>query len=181
MSELTQVVWVACAAALFVVLWVVLKRGSRAVAPEFTRHATERMAERRITEEQIVLVVRRPQTTRPDKANGSMVLERQFDGRSLAVVLAEPWPSREAPVVKTVFWRDFSLRVSIPAGRRGALIGVGGSTIRAIEAQTGSTIRVGDRGEVFIRAEDRGGLDEAKRMVDDAVRDPRPGRRTVTR
>ena len=141
------------------------KRLPAGVTVRYTAHATQRMGERGITAAQVEVVLADPARTRPDPAEHSVRLERDFTDRILKVWVAEPWPAKGAIVIKSTAWK-YLATLTIPTRTVGRLIGARGSTIRAIQDQTGAHIKV-DRqeGTVRISAGDRAAVDTARHRI----------------
>ena len=63
------------------------------------------------------------------------------------------------------------VRISIPIEKIGSLIGPGGKNIRAIQQETGATVDVDDKGNVFIGAVDQANIDNARDRIDSLTRE----------
>ena len=137
-----------------------------AVPPVYTKHAKERMVQRQVRQHQIEQVLAKPERQIPDRENDSVRLERQFDGRTLKVwVVAEPWQTAKAATVKTTAWADLVQTFEIPAGQTGLVIGLGGSTVRQIEAASNTRISIDKAGLVRVSADRFTSLEKAKQLV----------------
>lgn len=145
------------------------RRSSRprlAVPPVYTKHAEERMLERQVQKHHVEEVLARPSRQIPDRDNESVRLERQIDGRILKVwVVAERWTTANVAIVKTTAWDDVVQTFQIPAGQTGIVIGVGGSSIRQIEAASNSRISIDRTGTVRVSAGCAASVEKAKEMI----------------
>ena len=173
---MTPTLWsIAGVAAIGVVALLLLRRrpGGAAlptgVPVRYTNHARERMAERGVSEQQIVTTLNRPDRHEPDRVENSVRVERDFDGRTLKVWVAESWPPRGEAVVKSTAWH-YHDTMRVPVDRLGALIGRKGSTIEGIRRTTGTRINVERDGTVQISGDDRAAVQAAKRAVGKIVR-----------
>jgi polyribonucleotide nucleotidyltransferase len=63
------------------------------------------------------------------------------------------------------------VRISIPIEKIGSLIGPGGKNIRAIQQETGATVDVDDKGNVYIGAIEQSNIDRARDRVDGLTRE----------
>ena len=131
----------------------------------WTKHARERMAQREITESQVMPVLANPGRCNPDPKKCSVRLERDFGGRTLKVWVAQPWPAVQEIVVISVAWCYFAA-VKVRVEQIGRIIGRNGGTIKEIEASTGTRIQVGDDGTVDIRANDLDSVAAARRKIE---------------
>lgn len=154
---------------LWLFIYLKSQRSSRprfAVPPVYTKHAKERMLERQVQQHHIEEVLAKPSRQIPDRDNDSVRLEAQIDGRILKVwVVAEPWITAKAVTVKTTAWADVVQTFQIPAGQTGIVIGVGGSSIRQIEAASNSRISIGRTGMVTVSAGCAASVEKAKQMI----------------
>lgn len=145
------------------------RRSSRprlAVPPVYTNHAKERMLERQVQKHHIEEVLAKPSRQIPDRDNESVRLERQIDGRILKVwVVAERWKTANEAIVKTTAWADVVQTFQIPAGQTGIVIGMGGSSIRQIEAATNARISIDSTGTVRVSAGCVASVEKAKQMI----------------
>lgn len=145
------------------------QRSSRprfAVPPVYTKHAKERMRERHVQERHIEEVLAKPSRQIRDRDNDSVRLEAQIDGRILKVwVVAEPWNTAKTARVKTTAWADVVQTFQIPADQAGMVIGVGGSSIRQIEAASHSRISIARTGMVTVSADCAASVEKAKQMI----------------
>lgn len=158
---------------LWIFTYLRIQRSSRprfAVPPVYTNHARERMLERQVQQRHIEEVLAKPSRQIPDRDNESVRLERQIDGRILKVwVVAEPWTTANAATVKSTAWADVVQTFQIPAGQTGIVIGVGGSSIRQIEAASNSRISIDRTGTVRISAGCAASVEKAKQMIFRAI------------
>lgn len=158
-------------AAIFLWLFTYLRsqqssRPRLAVPPVYTDHAKERMLQRQVRQHQIEQVIAKPDRQTPDRDNGSVRLERLLDGRTLKVwVVAEPWQTAKAAKVKSTAWADLVQTFRIPAGQAGLVIGLGGSTIRQIEATSKARISIDRTGIVRVSADCLASIEKAKQLV----------------
>lgn len=158
-------------------LWIFthlrIQRSSRprfAVPPVYTNHAKERMEERQVQQHHIEEVLAKPSRQFPDRDNESVLLERQINGRILKVwVVAEPWETANEAIVKSTAWANVVQTFQIPAGQTGIAIGVGGSSIRQIEAASNSRISIDRTGTVRISAGCAASVEKAKQMIFRAI------------
>jgi len=70
----------------------------------YTSHARSRMAQRRITEVQVELVLNKPEGMVDDPDERSVRLTKQVNGQLLKVWVVAPWPQGDRAVVKSVAW-----------------------------------------------------------------------------
>jgi len=158
-------------------IWLTLTRrgessnapaGQEFTAPVLTHHAKQRMVEREVSSAQIDHVVANPSRLFRDGKNNSVRLEREVDGRTLRVWVAEPWPAAKT-VVKTTAWADFPLVFEIPAATAGRVIGRGGATVSRIQSDHHVRISIDHAGSVRVTAGDKASADAAKREILDLV------------
>lgn len=133
-------------------------------AVRFTTHARERMELRRVSSEQVMHVLANPDRFTRDTINNSVRLERDEQGRTLKVWVAEPWPTHREIVVKTTAWHH-ATSFAIPSNTVGRVIGRGGATIRQLRAETGAYIGVRSDGTVSVSADDSGTVEHARQRV----------------
>lgn len=131
----------------------------------WTKHARERMAQREVTESEVMAVLANPGRWNPDPNRDSVRVERDFGGRTLKVWVAQPWPAIQEIVVITVAW-CYSRTQKVPVAQIGRIIGRNGSTIKDIEASTGTLIGVRDNGTVKIRGNDRDSVEAAREKIE---------------
>ena len=135
------------------------------ISVHFTKHAHERMTQRGITSDQVTWVLIHPERQKSDPIENSVRLERDLEGRTLKVWVAEPWPATSQIVVKTTAWQYFAT-IKVPVERVGLIIGRGGATIRQIEESAGARISVSKTdGTVDIRAGDLRALETAREQI----------------
>lgn len=134
------------------------------VTLRYTNHARERMSQRGVTTQQVAAALARPDRQEQDPVENSMRIERDFDGRTLKVWLAEPWPPTREAVVKSTAWH-YHDTIRIPADQIGKLIGRRGGTIEELRRTTGARVSVEDDGTVQISGDDHAIVQAAKRAV----------------
>lgn len=169
-----QILWwilgIAALVALAIVLFRVRKAEPQApglpdgVALRYTNHARERMTQRGVTAAQVASALARPDRQEKDPLENSIRIERDFDGRTLKVWMAQPWPPTREAVVKSTAWH-YHETIRIPADRIGKLIGRKGATIEELRRTTGATVNVEDDGTVRISGDEQGSVQAAKRAV----------------
>ena len=143
-----------------------------AVPPIYTNHAKERMLERQVRQHQIEQVIAKPSRSVADRENASVLLEGEVDGRILRVwVVAEQWEIAKSAIVKTTAWADLVQTFDIQPARAGLVIGLGGSTVRGIEAATNTRISVGRTGMVRVSATSMASIESAKQRIAQVVKD----------
>lgn len=170
MSELW---WLVAGAALILAAAVYLVQKRKHPKPglpegvtlRFTHHANERMTQRGITSDQVTSVLVHSERRESDPKENSVRLERDFEGRTLKVWVAEPWPATQEIVVKSAAWHYFTT-VTIPIERKGLLIGRAGRTIDEIRASTRAHISVKDDGTVDISAGNSHSLEAAREKIE---------------
>ena len=113
-----------------------------------TFHARSRMAERGVTEAQVLATVASPEHSRPDNAQQSVKLERAFGHRTLIVWVVAPWPA-SAPTVKSTAWSN-NVAFTVPVAAIGHIVGKAGHRISSMERDMGVRIHIdGDRVSVY--------------------------------
>lgn len=146
-----------------IIAWLLVKKGQKPTESAvpglpstsrvvYTDHALQRMRQRDVSKAQITEVLERPERALEDKAQGSIRLERNFDGRTLKVWVNPPWPATPEAVVRTTAW-NASTTFEIPSAAIGRVKGKGGATVRRIELETSTWISVGSDGRVLIKAD----------------------------
>lgn len=167
---MNELLWlIAGVAAIALVALLLLRRPRKSALPtgvsvRYTNHARERMAERGVTAQQIAAALARPDRHEADRVENSVRVERDYDGRTLKVWVAEPWPPASEAVVKSTAWH-YHDTMRIPAARIGALIGRKGRTIDEIRRGTGARINVDDDGTVHITGDEHAAVQAAKRAI----------------
>jgi hypothetical protein len=147
------------------------------LAVRFTPHALQRMTERGAREAQVRDVLSHPDralaTTylSPDLGERDSVrLEKDFRRRMLKVWVPTDWRSIVPVAVKSVAWQH-SETMRIPGSRVGRVIGVGGQTIRDLEAIYDVRITVdGGLGMARIVGDDAASVAGARRRIRRLVR-----------
>ncbi|WAC66743.1 KH domain-containing protein [Agrococcus sp. SL85] len=129
-----------------------------------TDHARQRMAQRRVQRAHLELVVRSPEREARDDRQGSIRLERDFGDSTLKVWVLPTQGPADRVVVKTTAW-SVARTIRVPRGEVGALIGRGGSHVRALEQRTGARISVGRDGAVTVTADSPELVDAAVEQV----------------
>lgn len=135
------------------------------ITPHFTHHANERMTQRGITSDQVTSVLIHHDRKETDPVENSVRLERDFEGRTLKVWVAEPWPATQKIIIKSAAWH-YCTTVTFPVERKGLLIGRAGRTIEEIRASTGAHISVKDDGTVDISAGNSHSLEAARQKIE---------------
>jgi hypothetical protein len=147
---------------------------SNQIRRRYTRHARDRMRERRINQDQVEQVLTRPDRREFDPAEDSYRFERDFHEVVIKVwVAAKPWPPTDEVVIKSTAGKHFVCR-QLPADVVPRVIGRGGVTINQIRDSTRATISVGDNGDVRISAGDRVCVDRAWRQIEQVANRPLP-------
>ena len=150
------------------------------ISVHITQHAHERMTQRGITHDQVTAVLGQPERQKCDPIERSVRLERDLDGRTLKVWVAEPWPATRQIVVKSTAWQYFTT-IKVPVERVGLIIGRGGRTIQQIEEVTQARISVNKMdGSIDIRAGDIRSLETARERVNQIAYRPLGRRRDST-
>ena len=180
--EIWVAILVAAGGAVALVWWLRRSTGSRGAAlgvssqirRRYTRHARDRMRERRINQDQVEKVLARPDRREFDPAEDSYRFERDFDEVVIKVwVAAKPWPPTDEVVIKSTAGKHFISR-QLPAKVVPRVIGRGGVTINRIRESSGATISVSDKGDVRISAGDRVCVDRAWRQIEQIANRPLP-------
>jgi predicted RNA-binding protein YlqC (UPF0109 family) len=148
-------------------------RGAPASVPiRYTRHAQERMDERGVWSGEIDAVLRTPARMERDRAEKSVRLEGDFEGRVLKVWVAEPWPPQDEVVVKSTAW-NYVHEMAIHPSAVGRVIGAKGATVKGIRSTTGAQISVNGDGTVRISGDTPEAVAEAARRVEIVAVAPR--------
>lgn len=162
--------WLIVIALISASLWLAFHLRSRRPTPSpaplvFTNHAVQRMAERKVDRRQIELTIGAPSRHARDAKNNSVRLEREVNGKTLIVWVAEPWPATDAVIVKTTAWADPTISFMIPTAATGLVIGQGGSTIRRIESANDARISVSRSGLVRVSSHLIESAESAKHQI----------------
>lgn len=164
--------WIVAAAATFlgVPVFVLGVRGLRTWklkrSVHLTKHARERMAQRGVTERQLMRVIARPERQKFDRSEDSVRLERTFPEGTLRVWVVAPWPAQGEIVVKSTAWQ-YVATLKVPTDRVGLVIGRNGRTINEISAISDARISVSKaNGTVTIKAGDRRAVETARERIE---------------
>lgn len=146
------------------------------VALRITPHAAERMAQRRITENEVARVVADPdrviETSYTDVGasdgpveRDSVRLEKDVGGRAVKVWVPPDWRSTSPVAVKSVAAQHVAV-FAIPRRGVGAVIGQGGASIRSLEEIYGVRVTVdGAAGLVRVVADDARAVTRARARI----------------
>lgn len=162
--------------ALIVVVSVIYRASSHPTSPMtpglpanarvvFTDHAQQRMRERGILENQVTELLRQPQRSQDDATQGSVRLERDFDGRTLKVWVNPPWPPTQEAVIRTTAWTAVET-LTVPREAVGRVKGTGGAVVRQIQLETATWINVSSDGKVIIKGDSLDAIKRARTKVE---------------